>query len=81
MTFDQTERRLVVGSRNGAISIWNFNNGACLKILTNGDGLEVSFVTSRCMIEILGQKRNVKPNSSRVVLMVISRGGHNFVNR
>ena len=41
MSFDHSERKLVTGLRNGAISIWNFNNGACLRTLTDGDGLEV----------------------------------------
>jgi len=44
MSFDQSERKLVTGLRNGAISIWNFNNGACLRTLTDGDGLEVSIL-------------------------------------
>ncbi|CAK8691169.1 unnamed protein product [Clavelina lepadiformis] len=44
MCFDQTDRRLITGSRNGAVKIWNFNNGACLRTLSPGNGLEVTGV-------------------------------------
>lgn len=33
MSFDPTKRRLITGSRNGTVKIWNFNNGACLREL------------------------------------------------
>ena len=32
MCFDPTKRRLITGSRNGSTKIWNFNNGACLRV-------------------------------------------------
>lgn len=41
MTFDQTGRRLITGSRNGEVKIWNFNNGACLRTLSSVTELEV----------------------------------------
>lgn len=41
MAFDPTGRRLITGGRDGAIKIWNFNNGACLGELTSPDVSEV----------------------------------------
>ena len=37
MTFDPTLRRLITGARDGAVKIWNFNNGACLREMQVGD--------------------------------------------
>ncbi|XP_078488317.1 WD repeat-containing protein on Y chromosome-like [Ciona intestinalis] len=42
MCFDQTGRRLITGSRNGAVKIWNFNNGACLRTLSGETNYEVT---------------------------------------
>lgn len=36
MTFDRTNRRLITAGRDGAIRIWNYNNGHCLKTLQKG---------------------------------------------
>ncbi|CAL1540983.1 unnamed protein product [Lymnaea stagnalis] len=33
MTFDNTRRRLITGGRDGALKIWNYNNGHCLRVL------------------------------------------------
>lgn len=41
MAFDGSKRRLVTGGRDGSIKIWNFNNGACLKVLKNSYNAEV----------------------------------------
>ncbi|XP_066922655.1 cilia- and flagella-associated protein 337-like [Clytia hemisphaerica] len=42
MTFDPTKRRLITGSRNGSVKIWNFNNGACLHSMNALDDSEVT---------------------------------------
>jgi len=42
MSFDPTKRRLLTGSRDGSIKIWNFNNGACLRELKATDDSEVT---------------------------------------
>ena len=44
MNFDNSGRRLITGSRNGDILLWNFNNGAVLKKLVKDDNLEVTDV-------------------------------------
>lgn len=41
MTFDTTQRRLVTAARNGAIKVWNFNNGACLRVLEKGSSANI----------------------------------------
>ena len=43
MTFDVTERKLIIGCRNGSLSVWNFTNGSRLKVLSKENGLEVIF--------------------------------------
>ena len=35
MTFDPTERRLITAGRDGCVKIWNFNNGALLRVMEN----------------------------------------------
>ena len=42
MTFDQTGRRLITGSRDGECKIWNFNNGHCLKTLKKEENAEIA---------------------------------------
>lgn len=42
MSFDPTKRRLITGSRNGSVKIWNFNNGACLHSTRAMDDSEVT---------------------------------------
>jgi len=42
MSFDPTNRRLITGSRNGSVKIWNFNNGACLHSMNALDDGEVT---------------------------------------
>ena len=42
MSFDPTKRRLITGSRNGSVKIWNFNNGACLQSTRTMDDSEVT---------------------------------------
>ncbi|XP_056681108.1 WD repeat-containing protein 49-like [Monodelphis domestica] len=37
LTFDPSGRRLVTGGRDGCLRIWNYNNGHCLKILTQDE--------------------------------------------
>ena len=38
MGFDNMRRRLITGSSNGELKMWNFSNGSCLKTLVgNGD--------------------------------------------
>ena len=41
MAFDTTGRRLVTGGRDGSLKIWNFNNGACLRVLDTQYSVEV----------------------------------------
>ena len=36
--FDEAGRRLITGDHKGVVRIWNFNNGACLKILRKRPG-------------------------------------------
>lgn len=38
--FDEAGRRLVTGDHQGIVRIWNFNNGACLKILRKPPGAD-----------------------------------------
>ncbi|KAK3099235.1 hypothetical protein FSP39_001323 [Pinctada imbricata] len=38
MTFDNTERRLITGGRDGCLKIWNYNNGHCLRVLKKESG-------------------------------------------
>ena len=42
MSFDPSKRRVLTGSRDGSIKIWNFNNGACLRELSAIDDSEVT---------------------------------------
>ncbi|XP_041112477.1 WD repeat-containing protein on Y chromosome-like [Polyodon spathula] len=42
MTFDGPKRRLITGSMDGTIKLWNFNNGACLWELPKFDNTEVT---------------------------------------
>ena len=44
MSFDPTKRKLITGARDGVVKIWNFNNGACLRILQEPDGSEVRYI-------------------------------------
>lgn len=38
MAFDSMRRRLITGSSNGELKMWNYSNGSCLKeLLGNGD--------------------------------------------
>ncbi|XP_072467955.1 cilia- and flagella-associated protein 337-like isoform X3 [Notamacropus eugenii] len=37
LTFDSSGRRLVTGGRDGCLRIWNYNNGHCLKTLTQDE--------------------------------------------
>uniref|UniRef100_A0A4X2LY06 WD40 repeat domain 95 n=1 Tax=Vombatus ursinus TaxID=29139 RepID=A0A4X2LY06_VOMUR len=39
LTFDSSGRRLVTGGRDGCLRIWNYNNGHCLKTLTQDPSL------------------------------------------
>lgn len=42
MAFDEFKRRLITGSNNGTIRLWNFNNGALLSEISLVDDQEVS---------------------------------------
>ena len=35
MAFDSLGRRLLTGGRDGSLKLWNFNNGACLRVFKN----------------------------------------------
>ncbi|XP_013411389.1 WD repeat-containing protein on Y chromosome [Lingula anatina] len=60
MTFDPTLRRLITGARDGTVSIWNFNNGACLRTLETFSNVEISgIVCPRQRIVITGWNRRV----------------------
>ena len=41
MSLDRNQRRLITGSRDGVVKIWNYNNGACLKVLSGANDFEV----------------------------------------
>ncbi len=45
MAFDPTGRRLITGSSDGSIKIWNFNNGACLSVLESSFTTEVTSIS------------------------------------
>uniref|UniRef100_A0AAY5L9V8 WD repeat-containing protein on Y chromosome n=1 Tax=Esox lucius TaxID=8010 RepID=A0AAY5L9V8_ESOLU len=47
MAFDGPKRRLITGSKDGALRLWNFNNGALLATLPAQDDSEVIFLCSR----------------------------------
>ena len=38
--FDEAGRRLITGDHQGVVRIWNFNNGACLKVLRKPAGID-----------------------------------------
>ena len=42
MQFDPTLRRLITALRDGIIKIWNFNNGAVLRVMETAEQLEVT---------------------------------------
>eukprot|EP00794_Sanderia_malayensis_P007565 gene7565-8403_t len=42
ISFDQTKRRLITGTRDGTVKVWNFNNGACLRKLHAADNCEIT---------------------------------------
>ena len=44
ISFDPTKRRLITGTRDGTVKIWNFNNGACLQELQAPDDSEVDVI-------------------------------------
>jgi len=37
ITFDTSGRRLITAGRDGAVRIWNYNNGHCLRSLERGN--------------------------------------------
>ena len=41
IAFDPTKRRLITGTRDGTVKLWNFHNGACLRQLQGADDNEV----------------------------------------
>ena len=40
--FDPTERRLITAGRDGCVKIWNFNNGALLRVLEDSNTTEIT---------------------------------------
>ncbi|KAJ4455380.1 putative Macrophage mannose receptor 1 [Paratrimastix pyriformis] len=46
-TFDTTERRLITGSSDGQVKIWNFSSGQCLRTIQLPNPFEIS--TLLCM--------------------------------
>ena len=44
MTFDPTFRRLLTAAKDGAVKIWNFNNGACLREFPIHDETEITSI-------------------------------------
>ena len=42
IAFDPTKRRLITGTRDGTVKLWNFHNGACLRQLQGADDNEVA---------------------------------------
>ena len=50
ISFDPTMRRLITGTGDGTVRIWNFNNGACLRELQSADGNEVRVVCSEVIV-------------------------------
>lgn len=44
MCFDEPQRCLVTGARDGSIKIWNFNNGNCMHTFNTPAGLEITGV-------------------------------------
>jgi len=45
MCFDSTMRRLITAAQDGSCSMWNFNNGQCLKRIMGFGKSEISVVT------------------------------------
>ncbi len=48
--FDKSGRRLITGSRDGVMKMWNYNNGQILKNMTNEYPVEVGDI---CYIEMV----------------------------
>ncbi|XP_043944952.1 EF-hand calcium-binding domain-containing protein 8 [Protopterus annectens] len=42
MCFDGPERRLITGAKDGAVKLWNFNNGACLMEMPKLETTEIT---------------------------------------
>ena len=40
LAFDDQEKRLITGGRDGLCKIWNYNNGHCLRVLIKENNLE-----------------------------------------
>lgn len=60
LCFDPTKRRLITGSRNGSVRIWNFNNGACLRELPPvHDGEITGIICPRSRILTVGWNHNI----------------------
>ena len=60
MAFDQTLRRLMTGARDGAVRIWNFNNGACLRELTKSESEITGIVCFRNRIVTAGWDKTIR---------------------
>ncbi|EDO38985.1 predicted protein [Nematostella vectensis] len=60
MSFDPSKRRLVTGARDGSVKIWNFNNGACLRVLHQVDDEEITgILCHKQHIITVGWSKNV----------------------
>ncbi|TPX43218.1 hypothetical protein SeMB42_g04804 [Synchytrium endobioticum] len=68
MTFDCGRRRIVIGSRDGSIRMYNFNNGQCLHELIKGDDSEV---TGLVYIELKDAKYIIATGWSRRVAVFL----------
>ncbi|XP_067095118.1 WD repeat-containing protein on Y chromosome-like [Osmerus mordax] len=59
MAFDEFKRRLITGSNNGTIRLWNFNNGALLSEISLVDDQEVTgiiYINERIYVSGWGKK-------------------------
>ena len=55
MTFDSSLRRLLTGSRNGSVKIWNFQNGHNMQTLEPTGDAEITGIVAQKTIITVGE--------------------------
>ena len=54
LDFDTTGRRCLTGGRDGAIKVWNYNNGHCLMTLRNREFKLTQIYYLESIVSLLG---------------------------